>query len=192
MNPSEHKQDAKKLGEMLLSLTPEQLKEILGELQGSPVLKTFLEERLEDLLEPKSLDDETAEPRMRRTMDTVAKTIEAQWNDEPPADHPYGAQLDGSLSRGGKRIAVVELEAKNPKQVRGALLDLLSHPERKKILVIGRSKVVPYPRELKEQILQEVLPVLQKLLAIPPDIQLFTEAQLMREPSLLEQFLGLR
>ncbi len=191
MNPSEDKQDAKKLGEMLLKLTSEQLKEFLKEIQGPPVLKKFLEERLEDLLEPKSLDDETAEPRMRRTMETVARTIEVQWSDEPPAGHPYGAQLDGSVSHGGKRIGVVELEAKNPKQVRGALLDLLSHPERKKILVIGRSKAVPDPRELKEQVMEEVLPVLQELLASPPDIQLFTEAQLMREPSLLAQFLGL-
>ncbi len=147
-------------------------------------LQTLSQQRLEGTSER-----EEHEPRMCAAMRDVAKAIGLEWDDESPSDHPYGAQLDGSLLRKGKRVAVVELETEERKPISGALLDLLTHPESTKILVIGRSKVVKSPSDLKKKIALDVLPVLQSLLKLPAKIGVFTELQLMLTPEVLRQFL---
>jgi hypothetical protein len=113
-----------------------------------------------------------------------------QWNGRKPADHPFRAELDGALLRDGRRVAVVELETRVRKQIDGALLDLLTHPERKKVLVIGSSKAVPYPAQLKKQIAEQVLPVVQSLLKNPAEIGVFTESELKLNPTVLADFIG--
>jgi hypothetical protein len=87
-------------------------------------------------------------------------------------------------------VAVVELGAKNRKQVDGALFDLLTHPEPRKVLVIGRSKAVRYPKLLKAEIVQKVIPVLQSILKVPVEIGIFTEAELKLDASGLGRFIG--
>jgi hypothetical protein len=70
------------------------------------------------------------------------------------------------------------------------LLDLLTHPEPKKVLLIGRSKAAPYPKQSKLEIVDKVLPVVQSLLKVPLEMAVFTEAELKLDPSPLLQFIG--
>ena len=85
------------------------------------------------------------EPRMRRTMERVCRVLGVDWSNEKPTGHPYAANLDGQIFQHGTQLAVVELEAKNDKQIRGALLDLLTYQECNKVLVIG-SGALAIPR----------------------------------------------
>jgi len=99
-------------------------------------------------------DAEIPEQRMRRTMRRVAEGIGLRWDDDHPSNHPYRAELDGQLYRERTLVAVVELETKNPKQIRGALIDLIAYPEAKKILVIGESRVIRDAKKMKSEVLE--------------------------------------
>jgi hypothetical protein len=44
-------------------------------------------------------------------MTIAAETLGLRWTSDSPPGHPYGAQLDGQLFKGGARLAVVELAA---------------------------------------------------------------------------------
>jgi hypothetical protein len=134
-----------------------------------------------------SKDTEEPQKRMRGTMAEAAKAIGLRWSEDHPADHPYGAELDGQIFNGKTRIAVVELEAKNAKQVRGALLDLVLHPERKKILLLGRS-VVCDPSEVETNI-RQVLSLLSPLMD-GSRVAIFTEDDLKNNPAKLADFLS--
>jgi hypothetical protein len=190
MNPPiQNQKPSRSLLEMLKALRPE-------EVRGIPALCSRLTpDELDGLYE--YLDWEQAselperhESRMRTSMGKAASALGLRWDKESPTDHPFGAKLDGALWLDRKRIAVVELEAKNRKQIDGSLLDLLTHPENKKVLVIGRSKMGP-PKLLTDKILGEVLPTIQALLKTPADIGIFSETQLNFRPELLRRFLGL-
>jgi len=169
-------EEAVRLPEIVAKLTMEQRVGLLE----------FLENEQENPSER-----EKHEPRMQAVLADVARASGLQWSSDSPLDHPFHARLDGTLIHHGKRVAVVELETKNRKQIDGSLLDLVTHPEPKKILVIGRSKVVPFPSQLKKEILQDVLPVLQSLLKVQADIGVFTESELRLSPNVLAQFIGL-
>jgi len=137
--------------------------------------------------------EQKPEPRMKETMNQACQAIKASWH-EPRTAHPF-ANLDGAISCSGKQLAVVELEAKIPKQVRGALLDLLGYPgEERRILVIGigGAEDAENPMKTKRGIQQKVLPTLERLLGVRlPDVGIFTEAELRREPNRLARFLDL-
>ncbi len=83
--------------------------------------------RFEPYLEEMSHKPET---RMRETMEAIAANVKLRWTPHSPPGHPYDAQLDGQLFNGSERIAVVELESRTPKQVRGALLVLMKYPRK--------------------------------------------------------------
>jgi len=136
-------------------------------------------------------DPERHELRMRECIDKAAKAVGLRWSATSPVDHPFGARLDGSLWLDKKRVAVVELEAKNRKQIAGALLDLLTHPESNKILLVGRSKT-EMANQLKKKLVTEVLPTVQALLKVPAAVAIFTETELHFRPKLLSDFLGLQ
>jgi hypothetical protein len=128
------------------------------------------------------------EKRMRKTVSNVCEILHLRWSSEFPIDHPYQARLDGQIFTGNKRLAVVELEAKKDKQIRGALLDLLTHPEPNKVLVLGRSAVCDPPRAAAN--VRKVLKLLSGLIG-QPAVEVFTEDELRRNPDLLGQFLEL-
>jgi hypothetical protein len=131
---------------------------------------------------------EEPERRMRRTMHNVTKGLGLTWKADPPTDHPYKARLDGQIFKHEARLAVVELEAKNEKQVRGALMDLLTHPEGTKLLVLGRAAACN-PSKSKthiREVLQSVSPLVGQT-----RIGVFTEDELKNDPSILGGFLGL-
>ncbi len=183
--------DAARILELLKTIKPEQTIAILRTAASlTPDVRQAVLEYLEN--EQNSTSERVEhEPRMRATMSSVAKAVGLQWDDRTPSDHPFHARLDGALMHSGIRVAIVELEAKNRKQIDGALLDLLTHPEPRKVLVIGRSKVVPYPSKLKREIVDKVLPVLQRLLKDPAEIGVFTESELRLDATLLAQFIGI-
>ena len=133
--------------------------------------------------------EEKPEHRMRKTIDAAARNIGLVWVDDYPADHPY-ARLDGELLQGNKRVAIVELEARTPKQIRGALLDLLVHPEPCKILVIGMSRAVTDTAKAKKHILERVLPVLQSEIKRSVRFGVFTENELRQKPSVISDYLA--
>ncbi len=118
------------------------------------------------------------EKRMRKTMGTVAASVKLRWTPDSPCSHPYNARLDGQLFDGRDRVAVVELEARNQKQIRGALLDLMSYPAGKKLLVIGVSEVVIDPDEVKKHIKEQVIPALSRKFGFNEEIGVFTEREL--------------
>lgn len=156
----------------------------------NPEERAWLLEFLENQREQPT-EREKHEPRMQAVLVKAATEIGLQWTSDSPTDHPFNARLDGALLLKGKRIAVVELETKNRKQIDGAVLDLLAHPETKKVLVLGRSKTVPYPSMLKTEMVEKVLPVLQTLLKVQMDIGIFTESELRLHPNDLAEFLGI-
>src|SRR5258707_167081 len=137
--------------EMARQAIGELLKSKFGKEIDLESLPTEQREPIEKLLAEASGDPE---PRMRKTMDGVCKILGLDWSNEKPPGHPYAANLDGQIFRQGARLAVVELEAKNDKQIRGALLDLLACPEASKVLVIGSgaqcdpAKAVPRIRKV--------------------------------------------
>jgi len=138
------------------------------------------------------ISDTEPQDRMRTTMNRVAELSGVQWKHDPPADHPYGAKLDGVLLRGGKQIAVVELEAIDAKHARAALLDLLTYPRGRKLLILGRSKRATgcdSPARLREDIEKKVLPALGRVFASKPCVGIFTELQLRSNPDILKGFL---
>jgi hypothetical protein len=143
--------------------------------------------RFEPYLEEMS---QKPEVRMRKTMEAVASSARLRWTPASPPGHPYDAQLDGQLFHGRERIAVVELEARIPKQVRGALLDLMTYPRGKKLLIIGVSDAVIDPEEVKKQIKEQVIPVLSRKFNLSEDIGVFTERELKQAPQILGQFLA--
>lgn len=150
-------------------------------------------EALQDLAVSQGwVSDTEPQDRMRTTMNAAAEAIGVQWKHDPPADHPYGAKLDGMLLRGGEQIAVVELEAIDAKHARAALLDLLTYPCRRKLLVLGRSKRATgcdSPARLREDFDKNVLPAVGRVLANEPDVGIFTELQLRSNPDILKRFL---
>jgi hypothetical protein len=130
--------------------------------------------------------------RMRITMEKTAQAIGLEWQHGSPSDHPYGAELDGVLLRDGEQVAVVELEAIDAKHARAALLDLLTYPKGRKLLVIGRSKRATgsdNPASLCNNLRRSVLPAVAQVLASKPDIGIFTELELRFNPDVLRQFL---
>ncbi len=131
-----------------------------------------------------------AENRMAATMATVAKGLGLRWTKKPPSGHPYGAQLDGQILRDGSLLAVVELEREVGKQIRSALLDLMTHPAARKILVIGSSRKFGDPAKLRKDILERVLPAIQSKLVTASNIGVFTERELREDPGALGRFLG--
>lgn len=128
------------------------------------------------------------EDRMRRTMKDVAEVLHLRWSDEFQTDHPYGAQLDGQIFDGAKRVAVVELLAKNDKQNRGDLLDLLAHRERNKILVLGCSAKCDPLKAVAH--IRGVLGLLAPLVG-KSSVAVFTEDKLKQNPGILGPFLEL-
>ncbi len=128
------------------------------------------------------------EDRMRQTMGSICEALHLRWNDEFPTDHPYRAELDGQIFKGDACLAVVELEAKNNKQVRGALLDLLTHPAVNKILLLGTSAVCDPPKAVVHA--RKVLGLLSPLVG-QSRVAVFTEDELMQDPSILGRFLEL-
>jgi len=191
MTGNERQEEDSKILELLKTIDP-------ATAIGIPEIQRALslEQRVALLEYLENAKDQTSErvqhePRMRSTMRLVAKVTGLHWDDSSPSDHPFRARLDGALMRNGRRVAVVELEAKNRKQIDGAMLDLLTHPECKKVLVIGRSKAVPYPQQLKVEMVEKVLPVLKSLLRTEPQIGVFTEAELKLDPTALSKFLGI-
>jgi hypothetical protein len=132
------------------------------------------------------------EDRMRITMEKTAQAIGLEWKHASPVDHPYGAELDGVLLRDGEQVAVVELEAIDAKHARAALLDLLTYPTGRKLLVIGRSKRATgsdNPASLCNNLRRNVLPAVGQALATNPDVGIFTELELRFNPDVLRQFL---
>jgi hypothetical protein len=125
---------------------------------------------------------------MRKTMDRVCKVLGLEWSNEKPTGHPYAANLDGQIFQHGTRLGVVELEAKNDKQIRGALLDLLTYPGGSKVLVIGSGAQCDPPKAARR--ISEVLPSLTPLVA-QSKLGVFTEYELEQDPRVLGQFLGL-
>lgn len=166
------------------SFDVKQIAEQLKEIAKSPEEKEEIVTLLSDL-------SKKPEKRMRNTIENVAQSLDLTWSESYPPDHPYKAQLDGQLFHRGRRVAVVELESRTPKQVRGAILDLITHPEIVKILVIGRSKAVPDPKKQKKELTERVLPILQSLLKNEASLGIFTEQELKNEPKVLESFIGL-
>lgn len=129
------------------------------------------------------------ELRMRQTMKDIAARVNLRWTTHSPK-HPYGARLDGQLFAGRDCVAVVELEAKNLKQIRGALLDLVTHPASKKILVIGISGGFADTNAAKRHIQERVIPLLVRKLGVKQEIGVFTERELKETPTALALFLG--
>lgn len=144
----------------------------------------------EELAGPPS---EKPQLRMRKVMSEAARVNGLRWSAGVPSGHPYHARLDGALFQNGKPIAVVELAANDRKQAVSALVDLLVHPTPKRILVIGRtrSKKTHSAMKVKKEIVEDVLPALRQLMARPPDVGVFTEAELRLTPKLLGEYLGL-
>lgn len=190
MAEDEHRSNESRLIELLKKMKPEEAANnpaIIAVLK--PEQRAGLLELLENEVE-KPKEREKHEIRMQAVMVSAARASGLEWTSDCPTGHPFRARLDGALLFGGKRVAVVELETKNRKQVDGALLDLLTHSEPKKVLVLGRSKTLPYPSQLKTEILEEILPVLQKLLKVPAEIGVFTESELRLRPNVLAEFVG--
>ena len=94
-------------------------------------------------------------------MERVCKVVGLEWSNEKPTGHLYAANLDGQILHHGTRMAVVELEAKNDKQIRGALLDLLTYPEGSKVLVIGSGVQCNPPKAVPRirRVLQLLVPL---------------------------------
>jgi hypothetical protein len=138
----------------------------------------------------KPIEEASEEPenRMRRTMKDIAEALHLSWSDEFPTDHPYEAELDGQIFNGNKRVAVVELEDKNNKQIRAALLDLLTHPHRNKMLVLGGAAACDPPKAAAH--IRKVLGLLSALVG-ESRVGVFTEAELKQEPGILGRFLEL-
>jgi len=138
----------------------------------------------------KAIEEASEEPedRMRRTMKDISEALHLSWSDEFPTDHPYEAELDGQIFNGNKRVAVVELEAKNNKQVRAALLDLLTHPDCNKMLVLGNAAACDPPKAATH--IRKVLGLLSPLVG-ESRVAVFTEAELKQEPGILGRFLEL-
>ena len=134
------------------------------------------------------VEDASSEPqtRMRRSLSNVTQTLDLRWSNEFPADHPYGAQLDGQIFNGTRRLAVAELLAKNDKQNRGDLLDLLTHPERNKILVLGHAAKCDPVKAAAH--IRKVLALLSPLVG-QSKVGVFTEDELNQNPAILGQFL---
>jgi hypothetical protein len=146
--------------------------------------KRNLEPYVEDLSQKPEL-------RMQNTMNSLAERLRLRWSSDSPSGHPYDARLDSQLLAGSDRLAVVELEARIAKQVRGALLDLITHPAGRKLLVIGASKAVPNPEEVKKHITERVLPALQHKFHFNEEVGVFTESELREAPERISSFLGL-
>ncbi len=163
------------------------LEELLHQKVDWDKLPADLRAKFEPYLEEMSAKPEV---RMRKTMDSLAASLGLKWRADSPSGHPYQARLDGQLFDGRERIAVVELEARNPKQIRGGLLDLLTYPKCRKLLVIGASVVVTDPVEVKRQIKEQVIPVLSQSFARSQEIGVFTERELKEAPGILSEFLG--
>ncbi len=70
----------------------------------------------------------------KRIMDVAADTAFRSWGDSVHVDYGAGqpARIDGTV---GNTIAV-EIESRVSKQIRGAVMDLICHPYRKKLLVL--------------------------------------------------------
>ena len=162
----------------------------LETLVGKKLEWDTLPEDVKSKLEP-SVEEFSQKPelRMRKSMETVAAKVGLRWTSDWPSDHPYESHLDGQLFAGKERVAVVELEARVPKQVRGALLDLVCHPARKRILVIGVSDAVSDPEAVKEHITERVMPTLSHVFGFKEEIGVFTERELMEAPEKLAAFL---
>jgi hypothetical protein len=105
--------------DQLKAVKPEQVLAILRNAPGmTPDVRAGILEYLENEWDT-TTEREEHEPRMKATMSAVAEAVGLQWDDRTPADHPFGAELDGALLRSGERVAVVELETKNRKQIDG-------------------------------------------------------------------------
>ena len=87
------------------------LEQISGKKLDWNTLPQELKSKFEPYLEEYS---QKPEVRMRKTMETVAADANLKWTSECPTDHPYNARLDGQLLAGRERVAIVELEARNP------------------------------------------------------------------------------
>jgi len=164
------------------------LEQLAGKKLDWETLPDDLGAKLESIVEDFS---QKPERRMRSTMSTVAENLRLRWSADSPSGHPYDARLDGQLYAGRNRLAVVELEARTPKQVRGALLDLITYPVVRKVLVIGVSEAVLDPDAMKKHITEQVLPTLCQKLSFNEEIGIFTEAELRKAPQELSKFLGL-
>jgi hypothetical protein len=136
--------------------------------------------------------DTKPEDRMRTTMEKAAEAVGLRWRHGAPSDHPYGAEPDGALLRDEEQIAVVELEAIDAKHARAALLDLVTYPRGRKLLVVGRSKRATgsdNPARLCNNLRRNVLPAVGQALVSKPDIGIFPELGLRFNPDVLKQFL---
>jgi hypothetical protein len=118
-------EDAVRLPEIASRLSLEQRLELLE----------FLENERETPLER-----EMHEPRMQAVFADAAKVSGLQWSSNGPIDHPFGARLDGVLLHNRRRVAVVELETKNRKQIDGSLLDLVTHQNGRRFLSLAGQK----------------------------------------------------
>ncbi len=128
---------------------------------------------------------------MRSTMSRVSERLKLHWSSDPPSGHPYNAKLDGALFKDGERVAVVGLETTYRKQMIGSLMELVIHPQRNKVLIIGRSVKTDDPAKEKTRIEREIWSVIRDHLASPPKLGIFTEDELNHDPSILGRFLEL-
>jgi hypothetical protein len=119
-------------------------------------------------------------------MRTICETLHLRWSNVSPADHPYQAELDGQIFKGDVRLAVVELVAKNNKQIRGDLLDLLTYPAVNKILVVGSAAACDPAKATTHA--RKVLDLLSPLVR-ENRAAVFTENELSQDPSILGKFL---
>src|SRR5713226_8470101 len=130
MNEDEQQKKAAATLELLKTV---KLEEAIAILQSAASLNPDLREAVLEYLENEQgrpVGREEHEPRMRATMKAAARVTGLVWDDRSPGDHPFQARLDGVLLSNGRRVAIVELESKNRKQIDGAVLDLLTHPDR--------------------------------------------------------------
>jgi hypothetical protein len=172
--------------------TQERILRVLEKHTGKKIDWDNLPEDFKRNLEPYVGDlSQKPELRMQNTMNSLAVRLRLRWSSDPPSGHPYDARLDGQLLAGSDRLAVVELEARIAKQVRGALLDLITHPAGRKLLVIGASEAVPNPEEVKKHITERVLPALQHKFHFNEEVGVFTESELREAPKRVSSFLGL-
>ena len=139
--------------------------------------------QVRELIQQSTKEPET---RMRHTMATICEALRLRWSDEFPADHPYQAELDGQIFKGDMRLAVVELVAKNNKQLRGDFLDLLTHPAANKVLVVGSAAACDPSKALMHA--RKVVELLSALVG-QSRVTIFTEEELRSDPSILGRFL---
>jgi hypothetical protein len=157
-------------------------------------IKSLNREQQEEIRQTLLDLQERPEPRMSATMSHAATALGWEWAQRSPADHPYGAQLDGELRVSGRRLGVVELESSGAKRIRAALLDLLAYPDAPRVLVIGTSggnvSRGLRPAQLKNQMTKEVIPAIGRMTGLIGSVGVFTETEISQHPEGLRDWIN--